>query len=52
MDNNFINTFSKKIVLQQLANIKEGHLILNLPDQKQYVFGNANDFNNIMYIKQ
>ena len=51
MDNNFINTFSKKIVLQQLANIKEGHLILNLPDQKQYVFGNSNDFNNIMYIK-
>ena len=51
MDNNFINTFSKKIVLQQLANIKEGHLILNLPDEKQYTFGDANDFKNIMYIK-
>ena len=30
---------------------KEGHLILNLPDEKQYTFGDANDFKNIMYIK-
>ncbi|MEC8517765.1 MAG: cyclopropane-fatty-acyl-phospholipid synthase family protein [Verrucomicrobiota bacterium] len=47
----FLNNLCEKIVIKQLDNIKYGNLILVLPNKKQYKFGNKNENENYIYVK-
>ena len=46
-----LNGLCEKIVIRQLNYIKEGNLILILPNKKQYKFGNKDEPINYIYVK-
>ena len=46
-----LNNLCEKTVIKKLNNIKYGNLILVLPNKKQYKFGDKNENENYIYVK-